>query len=365
MKTLVIVICIITIAVICIIIYNKSTVTNTNDTDDNDDNNTDDNDDTIIVNVDDDSIIVNVDIEYELLFKDCNGVIHTLFTDNPLYNIRTTSISFTAHIDSINEDYQSIKSSIPELVFEQIGDEIDEINESIDFDCPIVANDLQYSYPDSLYVVKTDEYLMVTSKCDTKISTYCTMYPYNYINNSPAVIQSKHKQDLTQLDNELYLYRLFVKGTSNESECKTDLRYFIKYPISKLYVNKYINFCLMLSAYEINNADIKSISDCSLTINRGGYGIVSYFLISTKGYCKGVFSIDDFKGSMDSFCNMANNTASGYQLTIDLNQPYESSVSVLNNATHEYQSIFNTGSKVNLKSSDDKLDVPTVELTTV
>lgn len=149
MKTLVIIICIITIAVICIIIYNKSTATNTNDNDD--------------------SIIVNVDIEHELLFKDCNGVRHSL-NKYPLYRIRTTSISFTAHIDSINEDYQNIKSSIPELVFEQIGDEIDEINESIDFDCPIVANDLKYFYPDSLYVVKTDEYLIVTSKCDTKLA---------------------------------------------------------------------------------------------------------------------------------------------------------------------------------------------------
>ena len=267
--------------------------------------------------------------------------------------------TFTANLDSIAEDYNRIKDTIKEEVFNDSTVQKQYENARLQ-GCDNITKDLIIPYyPKNLNVYKNDEYLIVTGTYNTNIEVYSYDYPYIYFNKSLATLHSKHFHPVKYITNELYKGIIrFEKDYETEEGCKYNKKFRtleIK-NLGKLYTNKYINFVLILNNIYTNggvesNEYIESIGDCSLKIHID-YSApgVNYLccklgiLLSRNKYCKGVYTLADFKDSKDTFCTAVYKNQNSLIYTIDLNQPYEKPS--FTNGDGEKYSVFDSGSQV-------------------
>ena len=286
--------------------------------------------------------IITIHIQYTFYYKFCADI-EKIVDDNikGIYDF-----TFTANTNSIAEDYNNVKDTIPSKIFESIQSTVNNINSRND--CKITQGDIDYLYPDKLQVLQNDEYLIIVSNYTTEIESYSYDYPYNYINNSIVTLQSKTLQSIKQTDNILYKMWAHVDNYASDPACqKSSISYVWGNTISHVYSNKYINFCLILVAM-IRDIDttLTSLGDCKATF-RIKQGDNIDLILSKEPYCKGVYLPTDVKDSITNFCKVVNTwNGKGWKYTIDLNAEYQSTPTIYNVASKKDLPVFNTGSNL-------------------
>ena len=286
--------------------------------------------------------IITIHVQYSFYYKYCKN--NGKYVNERIVGIR--DFTFTANTNSIAEDYNNVKDTIPSKIFESIKSTIDDVNSK--HDCKIDQGDIEYLYPAKLNVFKNNEYLIVVSNYTTEIEVYSYDYPYNYINNSIVTIQSKTLQDIKPTDNILYKVWTNVNNWASEPVCQSSgISNVWGNIITYIYTNKYITFCLILTAMLRNiNVSLTSLGDCKATFkfNCGGG---ADFILSKEPYCKGVYLLTDMKDSLTNICKMINTwNGKGWKYTIDLNAAYSSTPTVYNLASKKDIAVYNTGSNL-------------------
>lgn len=286
--------------------------------------------------------LITIHVQYSFYFKYCNDI--EKIVNNNIHGIY--DFTFTANTNSIAEDYNNVKDTIPSKVFASIQSKIDDINSRND--CKIGQGDINYSYPAKLNVFKNDEYLIIVSNYVNEIETYSYDYPYNYINNSIVTLQSKNPQSIKTTDNILYKMWTRVSNYASDPVCQNSrISYVWGNTVTHIYTNKYITFALILIAM-LRNVDVSlsSLGDCKATF-RVKQGNDINFILSKEPYCKGIYLFTDVKDSIANFCKVVNTwNGKGWTYTIDLNAEYQSTPTIYNVASKKDLPVFNTGSNL-------------------
>lgn len=264
---------------------------------------------------------------------------------------------FNTTPETITEDYNKIKDTIPDAVFAAIHDDmLSIIPESRQATCKyITAKDIDCHYPDKLFAYSDDEYLFVMSHSNYTISTFADEYSYNYINNATVTLQSKNHQDVVPLNNKLYLVQTGVRSDylNSVADCQSaNLSYRLSFEIGTLYTNPYINMCLVLNTIFYKKNLSFSINGTKITYECSPNEVISIF-VSNEPYCKGIYTLADIKDSFANICNSLYKRGKGYKYTIDFSAPYESVPVVYDIAQKKDVQVFNTGSQmINTLSSN-------------
>ena len=280
---------------------------------------------------------VSIIIDVNWYFTNCKHG-----NDETYYDIRngTYKYTFIANINTIEKEYSKVKSNIAEIAFNNVKFQL---NNATSAGCNLTKDNLTYEYPDYLKVYKNDEYLIISASGLRLIETYSYDYPYNYINNSVATIQSKHLQTIQTIPNELYEISFDFKKRKDPSNC-TSSNSVIDMKVTKignLYTNKYINFGVIINTLMNNlGIEILSLNDCSIFIRYYPKKTNVHLLLSKEKYCQGIYTFEDIKNSTSQMCiAMQVWSGKGYKYTINLNKPYQS-VPTFTDVT--YKSSFNT-----------------------
>ena len=287
-------------------------------------------------------ILITIHVQYSFDFKFCSDI--EKITNAHIYGIY--DFTFTANTNSIAEDYNKVKDTIPSKVFESMRSKVDDINSKND--CKIGQGDINYVYPAKLNVFKNDEYLIIVSNHVNEIETYSYDYPYNYINNSIVTLQSKTPQSIKQTDNILYKMWTHVNKYASDPVCQqSNISYVWGNTVTHVYANKYITFALILAAMLRDiNTTLTSLGNCKATF-RIKQGNDIDIMLSKEPYCKGVYLPTDVKDSITNFCKVVNTwNGKGWTYTIDLNAEYQSTPTIYNIASKKDLSVFNTGSNL-------------------
>ena len=311
-------------------------------------------------------VLISFNVAYRFYYKNC-AADKTNATSSEVINKTITGtyrFSFIANVNSIPADYKSIKTSIPATVFNSIQDRVISANST---ECELSATDFTYDYPSELKVFKNDEYLIIISNTIYDIETYAYDYPYNYINNSIVTIQSKHQQNITPLNNELYKVWTAVADVASEAACKkSKLSYVYGSKIGDLYTNKYINLAIVLNIL-LRNVDVTlySVNDCS-AIFQYKRGSAINILMSQEKYCRGIYQLADVKSAFSNICGAVNTwNGKGWRYIIDFNVEYQSKPNVYNIAAGKTMYIFNGGNQLvsydDIANKRESVKVPTVE----
>ena len=286
--------------------------------------------------------LITIHVQYSFDFKFCSDI--EKITNAHIYGIY--DFTFTANTNSIAEDYNKVKDTIPSKVFESIKSKVNDVNSKND--CKIGQGDINYVYPAKLNVFKNDEYLIVVSNHVNEIETYSYDYPYNYINNSIVTLQSKTPQSIKQTDNILYKMWTHVDNYASDPVCQqSSISYVWGNIVTRVYANKYITFALILAAM-LRDIDttLTSLGNCKATF-RIKQGNDIDIMLSKEPYCKGVYLPTDVKDSITNFCKVVNTwNGKGWTYTIDLNAEYQSTPTIYNVASKKDLSVFNTGSNL-------------------
>ena len=286
--------------------------------------------------------LITIHVQYSFDFKFCSDI--EKITNAHIYGIY--DFTFTANTNSIAEDYNKVKDTIPSKVFESIKSKVNDVNSKND--CKIGQGDINYVYPAKLNVFKNDEYLIIVSNHINEIETYSYDYPYNYINNSIVTLQSKTPQSIKQTDNILYKMWTHVDNYASDPACqKSSIAYVWGNTVTHVYANKYITFALILAAM-LRDIDttLTSLGNCKATF-RVKQGNDIDIMLSKEPYCKGVYLLTDVKDSITNFCKVVNTwNGKGWTYTIDLNAEYQSTPTIYNVASKKDLSVFNTGSNL-------------------
>ena len=286
--------------------------------------------------------LITIHVQYSFDFKFCSDI--EKITNAHIYGIY--DFTFTANTNSIAEDYNKVKDTIPSKVFESIKSKVNDVNSKND--CKIGQGDINYVYPAKLNVFKNDEYLIIVSNHVNEIETYSYDYPYNYINNSIVTLQSKTPQSIKQTDNILYKMWTHVDNYASDPACqKSSIAYVWGNTVTHVYANKYITFALILAAMLRDiNTTLTSLGNCKATF-RVKQGNDIDIMLSKEPYCKGVYLLTDVKDSITNFCKVVNTwNGKGWTYTIDLNAEYQSTPTIYNVASKKDLSVFNTGSNL-------------------
>ena len=287
-------------------------------------------------------ILITIHVQYSFDFKFCSDI--EKITNAHIYGIY--DFTFTANTNSIAEDYNKVKDTIPLKVFESIKSKVNDVNSKND--CKIGQGDINYVYPAKLNVFKNDEYLIIVSNHVNEIETYSYDYPYNYINNSIVTLQSKTPQSIKQTDNILYKMWTHVNKYASDPVCQqSNISYVWGNTVTHVYANKYITFALILAAMLRDiNITLTSLGNCKATF-RVKQGNDIDIMLSKEPYCKGVYLPTDVKDSITNFCKVVNTwNGKGWTYTIDLNAEYQSTPTIYNIASKKDLSVFNTGSNL-------------------
>lgn len=292
-------------------------------------------------------VSISFNVAYRFYFKNCAAEKTSATKSEIIDRTITGSYRFTfiADVNKIPDEYKRVKTSIPATVFNSIQDRVNEANNT---DCKLSATDFAYDYPSELKVFKNEEYLIIISNTIYDIETYSYDYPYNYINNSIATIQSKHQQNIIPLNNVLYKIWTHVRDWASEATCNnTGLSYVLGHTITPVYTNKYITFCLILIAMLRDaNITLSSLGDCKVTF-RFPHSKNAVFMLSEEPYCQGIYTVSDMKNSIVNLCKVINSwSGKGWTYTIDLNAAYQSTPTVYNIASKKTIPVFNTGSNL-------------------
>lgn len=301
-----------------------------------------------------DSLHVTVHVKYEYynMFcrePDAKGVSPKI---SGVYDFK-----FNTTPETITEDYNKIKDTIPDAVFTAIHDDmLSIIPESRQANCEYInAKDINCHTPDKLFAYSDDEYLFVMSHGDYSISTFSDEYSYNYINNATVTLQSKNLQDVVPLNNKLYLVQTGIqsKKLNSVADCQSaNLAYRLSFEIGTLYTNPYINMCLVLNTIFYKKDLSFSINDTKITFDGSPDHVISLF-VSQEPLCKGIYTLADIKDSFANICNSLYKYGKGYKYIIDFAAPYESIPVVYDIAQKKDVQVFNTGSQMlNTLSTD-------------
>mgnify|MGYP002517208853 CR=1 FL=1 len=311
-------------------------------------------------------VSISFNVAYRFYYKNC-AADKTNAKESEVINKTITGsyrFSFIANVNSIPADYKSIKTSIPATVFNSIQDRVISANST---ECELSATDFTYDYPSELKVFKNDEYLIIISNTIYDIETYAYDYPYNYINNSIVTIQSKHQQNITPLNNELYKVWTAVADVASDAACKkSKLSYVWGSKIGDLYTNKYINLAIVLNVL-LRDVDVTlySVNDCS-AIFQYKRGSAINILMSQEKYCRGIYQLADVKSAFSNICGAVNTwNGKGWRYIIDFNVEYQSKPNVYNIAAGKTMYIFNGGNQLvsydDVANKRESVKVPTVE----
>lgn len=311
-------------------------------------------------------VSISFNVAYRFYYKNCAAEKTNAKESEVINRTITGSYRFTfiADVNKIPDEYKRVKTSIPATVFNSIQDRVNEANNT---DCKLSATDFTYDYPSELKVFKNDEYLIIISNTIYDIETYAYDYPYNYINNSIATIQSKHQQNIIPLNNELYKVWTAVADDASDAACKkSKLSYVWGSKIGDLYTNKYINLAIVLNVLlRSTEASLYSIKDCS-AIFQYKRGSTINILMSQDKYCRGIYQLADVKSAYENICGAVNTwNGKGWRYIIDFNADYQTKPNVYNIAAGKTVYIFNDGKQ--LVKYDDVANhragvyVPTVE----
>lgn len=257
---------------------------------------------------------------------------------------------FNTTPETITEDYNKIKDTIPNTVFTAIHDDmLSIIPKSRQATCKyITAKDIDCHYPDKLFTYSDDEYLFVMSHSNYTISTFADEYSYNYINNAIVTLQSKHHQDVVPLNNKLYLVQTGIQSENLNSvaDCQSArLAYRLSFEIGTLYTNPYINMCLVLNTIFYKKNLSFSINGTKITFDGSPDFVISLF-VSQEPLCKGIYTLADIKDSFAGICNSLYKRGKGYKYIIDFAAPYESVPVIYDIAQQKDVQVFNTGSQM-------------------
>lgn len=312
-------------------------------------------------------VAISFNVNYRFYYKNCAAdKINAKESEVIKNNIITGIYRFTLIVDvnKIPDEYKRIKTSIPSTVFNSIQNRVIEANNT---NCKLTATDFDYDYPSELKVFKNEEYLIIISNTIYDIETYAYDYPYNYINNSIATIQSKHQQNIVPLNNELYKVWTSVADVASDAACKkSNLTPVWGSKIGDLYTNKYINLALVLNVL-LRNTEVSlySVNDCS-AIFQYKRGAAINILMSQEKYCRGIYQLADVKSSFSNICGAVNTwNGKGWRYIIDFNADYQTTPNVYNIASGKTVYIFNDGNQ--LVKYDDVANlrkgvyVPTIE----
>ena len=311
-------------------------------------------------------VSISFNVAYRFYYKNC-AADKTNAKESEVINRTITGsyrFTFIADVNKIPDEYKRVKASIPATVFNSIQDRVNEANNT---DCKLSATDFTYDYPSELKVFKNDEYLIIISNTIYDIETYAYDYPYNYINNSIATIQSKHQQNIIPLNNELYKVWTAVADNASDAACKkSKLSYVWGSKIGDLYTNKYINLAIVLNVLlRSTEASLYAVNDCS-AIFQYKRGSTINILMSQEKYCRGIYQLADVKSAFSNICGAVNTwNGKGWRYIIDFDADYQTKPNVYNIASGKTVYIFNDGKQ--LVKYDDVANhragvyVPTVE----
>ena len=311
-------------------------------------------------------VSISFNVAYRFYYKNCAAEKTNAKESEVINRTITGSYRFTfiADVNKIPDEYKRVKTSIPATVFNSIQDRVNEANNT---DCKLSATDFTYDYPSELKVFKNEEYLIIISNTIYDIETYAYDYPYNYINNSIATIQSKHQQNIIPLNNELYKVWTAVADVASDAACKkSKLSYVWGSKIGDLYTNKYINLAIVLNVLlRSTEASLYTVNDCS-AIFQYKRGSTINILMSQEKYCRGIYQLADVKSAYENICGAVNTwNGKGWRYIIDFDADYQTKPNVYNIAAGKTVYIFNDGNQ--LVKYDDVANhragvyVPTVE----
>lgn len=311
-------------------------------------------------------VAISFNVAYRFYYKNCAAEKTNAKESEVINRTITGSYRFTfiADVNKISDEYKRVKTSIPATVFNSIQDRVNEVNNT---DCKLSATDFTYDYPSELKVFKNEEYLIIISNTIYDIETYAYDYPYNYINNSIATIQSKHQQNIIPLNNELYKVWTAVADDASDAACKkSKLSYIYGSKIGDLYTNKYINLAIVLNVLlRSTEASLYAVNDCS-AIFQYKRGSTINILMSQEKYCRGIYQLADVKSAYENICGAVNTwNGKGWRYIIDFDADYQTKPNVYNIASGKTVYIFNDGNQ--LVKYDDVANhragvyVPTVE----
>ena len=292
-------------------------------------------------------VSISFNVAYRFYYKNCAAEKTNAKESEVINRTITGSYRFTfiADVNKIPDEYKRVKTSIPAIVFNSIQDRVNEVNNT---DCKLSATDFMYDYPSELKVFKNEEYLIIISNTIYDIETYAYDYPYNYINNSIATIQSKHQQNIIPLNNELYKVWTAVADDASDAACKkSKLSYVWGSKIGDLYTNKYINLAIVLNVLlRSTEASLYSIKDCS-AIFQYKRGSTINILMSQDKYCRGIYQLADVKSAYENICGAVNTwNGKGWRYIIDFNADYQTKPNVYNIASGKTVYIFNDGKQL-------------------
>lgn len=317
------IIIVVTIIILGIVLNNSSDSSTTDkNTDKDTDEDTDKQDSDTYIEIPDDAECTHVMIDNPdfvpgkvLIFIDCQ---YTYRNDNTFKGVY--KLPYIYDVNSIEDEYISIKPQIPSMVFNGIQDVIAAAN----IDQELNVDNFIYNYPKKLIVFKNDEYLMIISTSLLyKIESYAYDYPYNYINDNKVVtLQSKHYHKVAQTDNTLYYFKPWITDLRSIAACKeSNINSLWYLKLCNLYTNKYINFAIILHVYiQDLSTQLKTLDDCKAVFYYfGGY---IPLLLSDKEYHKGIFKLSDIKSDFRNICNTLTGVGPRFNIVIDLNDDY-------------------------------------------